>query len=89
MRTSIEELVQAEKISPIDADIYYLRGKIYAAANRYRDAADVLRRAIALRPTDYSFYYQLGLAYQRLGEHSLAREQFDRMEHLKPRSSLQ
>ena len=79
----LEELAKAEVVSPSDPDIYYLRGKVYAAMDRYSEAAAALRRAVELRPTDPSAYYQLGLAYQKLGQPALAREQFERMQHLK------
>jgi tetratricopeptide (TPR) repeat protein len=85
----LEELAQAEKISPLDPEIYYLRGKIYNVVNQYREATDALRHAIELRPTDPGYYYQLGLVYEHLGQSSLAREQFERMEHLKTVSKPQ
>lgn len=82
----LEELVLAEKANPADSEIYYLRGKVLAALNRYPEAVTALRRAIELRPADSSTYYQLGLAYQKLGQTALAKEQFERMEHLKKTS---
>jgi tetratricopeptide (TPR) repeat protein len=79
----LQELAEAEKANPADSEIYYLRGKVLAALNRYAEAVPALRRAIELQPADTSSYYQLGLAYQRLGQTDLAKQQFDRMEHLK------
>src|SRR5712692_10455228 len=79
----LEELAQAEKIEPADFDVYYLRGKAYAAMNRYDEAVTALRRAIELRPAETSAHYQLGLTYQKMGQPALAREQMERMQFLR------
>ncbi|HYM09999.1 MAG TPA: tetratricopeptide repeat protein [Bryobacterales bacterium] len=79
----LRELAAGEKVAPNDADIFYLRGKTYATLQRYPEAVTALRRATELRPTDPSPYYQLGLAYQKLGQTALAKQQFERMEHVK------
>jgi tetratricopeptide (TPR) repeat protein len=76
-------LAQAEKSTPNDADIHYLRGRAYAATGRGKEAVVAFQRAIELRPMDPSPYYQLGLAYRKLGRADLAREAFSRMEHVK------
>ena len=80
----LEELAQAEKSTPEDPDIFYLRGKVYAATRRYREAVAALKRSIELRPMEPGPYYQLGLLYRKLGQTQLAREVLDRMEHMKP-----
>jgi Flp pilus assembly protein TadD len=79
----LAELAQAERSTPNDADIFYLRGRVYVAMNRYQDAVAALQRAIELRPMDPSPYYQLGLTYRKLGQTELARQILDRMQHLK------
>ncbi|HYM13763.1 MAG TPA: tetratricopeptide repeat protein [Bryobacterales bacterium] len=76
-------LALAEKFSPADPDIYYLRGKICISLGRYPDAIAPLRRAIALVPNMANTYYLLGIAYQKLGQHALAQQQFERMSYLK------
>ncbi|HZT29586.1 MAG TPA: tetratricopeptide repeat protein [Bryobacteraceae bacterium] len=80
----LEELAWAEKAAPADADLFYLRGKVYAGTNRYPEAVTALRRAIELRPMEPSYYYQLGLVYRKLGQSALARETLARMEYIKP-----
>ena len=80
---ALDRLARAEKLSPSDPDVYFLRGKICLALGGYQDAVQALRRAIALAPMADLSYYQLGLAYQRLGQTALAREQFDRMTYLR------
>ena len=75
-------LAIAEEMSPEDADLYYLRGRIYNSMKRYQEAVQQLQHAISLQPTFSGAYYQLGLAYQQLGQPNLAREQFERRSHL-------
>ncbi|MBZ5590840.1 MAG: tetratricopeptide repeat protein [Acidobacteriia bacterium] len=77
------ELAQAEKVSPTDYDVYYLRGKVYLAMSKYREAIAAFRYAVALRPAEPGAYYQLGLAYRKSGQPALATEQFQRVEYLK------
>jgi tetratricopeptide (TPR) repeat protein len=79
----LQELAEAEKASPDDYDIHYLRGKVFLATGRYAQAATALRRAMELRPTEPGAYYQLALAYRKLGQTDLAKEQFARLEFLK------
>ena len=76
-------LAQAEGSSSGDADIFYLRGKAYAAIGRNPEAIAALRRAIELRPMDTAPYYQLGLAYRKVGQAELSRQVLSRMEHVK------
>ena len=84
----LRELHQAEKVSPDDSAVYYLRGKAFIALHQYLQAIAALRRAIELQPTDSSAYYQLGLAYRKSGQTELAKEQFDRVHFLKDQGIL-
>ncbi len=84
----LRELDQAEKISPDDSAAYQLRGKTFIALHRYVQAIAALRRAVELKPTESSVYYQLGLAYSRSGQTELAKEQFDRVHFLKEQGLL-
>jgi tetratricopeptide (TPR) repeat protein len=78
----LDELSQAEKSSPLDPDVFYLRGKAYIAMNRYDEAVAALRRSIELRPMETGPYYQLARIYQKLGKANLAAEQFQRVKYL-------
>ncbi len=85
----LKELVLAERSGPSDGEVFYLRGKVYAAMNRYEEAAAALERAIELNPMDPSPYYQLALAYRKLGKMEQARQTLARMQVVKqngPRS---
>jgi tetratricopeptide (TPR) repeat protein len=79
----LHELEQAAKAAPGDYDIHYLRAKAFMATARYKQAIDSLRRAIELRPTEPGAYYQLGLAYRKVGEPDLAKQQFEKLDFLK------
>jgi tetratricopeptide (TPR) repeat protein len=83
----LQFLSQAEKNAPNDADIYYLRGRAYAATNRAKEAIAAFQRAIELRPMDPAAYYQIGLAYGKLGQTGLAKDAFSRMQHVKQAAS--
>lgn len=66
-----------------DADVFYLRGKAYAAMGRNQEAATALERAIELNPMEASPYYQLGLVYKKLGKAEQARAVLARMQVVK------
>jgi tetratricopeptide (TPR) repeat protein len=79
----LAELAQAQKTTPNDPDIFYLRGKVYLATNAYQYAVAALKRAIELRPMEPGPYYQLGLTYRKLGQADLAKQVLDRMTQLR------
>ncbi len=79
----LDELAKAEKISPADYELCYLRGKVYVLLGKYKEAITTLRRAVDLRPVEPTAYYQLGLAYYRSGQAELAKEMMDRMQYVK------
>lgn len=78
----LDELAAAEKAAPTDPDVFYLRGKVYAATDRSPEAIAALKRSIDLRPLEPSPYYQLARLYQKAGKPELAKEQFDRLKVL-------
>ena len=85
-QNGFDELSLAEKETPDDPDVFYLRGKACLSLGRYDDAAAALRHAIELRPTEPGPYYQLAKAYQKLGKAELAKEQFERLKYLESAS---
>jgi Flp pilus assembly protein TadD len=80
---TLDELALAEKRSPLEAEIFYLRGRAYLATNHSEEAAAALRRAIELGPMDPGPYYQLARLYEKLGQKEMARNTFARMRYLK------
>jgi tetratricopeptide (TPR) repeat protein len=81
-RRALDEISLAEKTTPDDPDVFYLRGKAYLSLGDYDQAAAALRHSIELRPTEPGPYYQLAKAYQKLGKTDLAKEQFERLKYL-------
>jgi Flp pilus assembly protein TadD len=79
----LAQLAAAEKSAPDDPDVFYLRGKALAASGRFQDSVAALKRAITLRPLEPGPYYQLGLAYKKMGQTALARETLERMQYIK------
>ena len=54
---------------------------------QHEEAVKELTRAISMQPNIPSPYYQLGLAYQQLGQEELARKQFEKKERLEGATS--
>ncbi len=75
-------LESARKVSPSDAEIYLLLGRIYSSMGKPEEALAELKRAVELEPASSTYRYQLGLIYHRLGKEELAEEQFARKAHL-------
>jgi Flp pilus assembly protein TadD len=84
---TLDELALAEEKSPLDAEILYLRGRVYMATNRSEEAVAALRRAIELGPLDPGPYYQLGRLYEKLGQTQMAKDTLARMQYLKSNTS--
>ncbi len=78
----LAQLQLAANRDPNDSEVFVLESKSYIALSRYDDAVQALKKAIALRPTESSFYYQLARVYQKLGKAELAGQQFELVKHL-------
>jgi tetratricopeptide (TPR) repeat protein len=83
----LAELARAEGKTPSDADIFYLRGKVFTQMNREGEAVAELRHAIDLRPMEPGPHYQLGRLYQKLGKPELAKQEFERLRYLEENSA--
>jgi Flp pilus assembly protein TadD len=62
----------------------FAEGERLAAIGRHREAARVLRLAVALDPTYAPAHYRLGLAYLMGGRRADARAQLEKLEPLDP-----
>jgi tetratricopeptide (TPR) repeat protein len=78
----LNELASAGTRDPADPDVFFLRGKVYAAQGRYGEAIASLERSIELRPMEPAPYYQLARLYQKVGKTEMAKAQFARVKFL-------
>jgi predicted TPR repeat methyltransferase len=72
---------------PGHADSVHLLGVIAHQVGRHREAAELLKRAVALSPKAPSYWNNLGLALLKSGEPDGAVEAFGRAARLKPESA--
>jgi len=56
--------------------VYYFMGESYIKLAQFAEAIPPLESAIEIMPTDADAHYQLGLAYQGMGEHEKALDHF-------------
>lgn len=69
---------------PAEYSALKLLGAVYLSQHRFAEAAEVAKRAIAVRDGDAWNYGVLGDAYVELGQYEQAFEAFDRMARLRP-----
>ena len=68
-----------------NARIAYLNmGNILDDAQRFGEAVDQYKRALAINPKDDAVYYNLGIAYKHLGQPERALESWRKANELKP-----
>ncbi len=79
----LDELSLAEKSAPSDAQVFYLRAKVFLATGQNEQARLALTRSIELAPMDPSPYYRLGRLLLAMGQPKQAQEAFDRMHVIK------
>ena len=77
----ISQLMLAQ---PDDARVVGEYGKLLIQQGRSADAAQFLRRAVELSPSDWSFYSALGVAYDQMGDPANAKLAYERALALKP-----
>lgn len=63
---------------PDDARAYQHLGEFYNRSHRYRDAASIFERGIALDPNAAVLHWNLALAYEKLGKRPEAAEELER-----------
>ena len=78
----LAKLEEAEQIQASDPDIFYLRGRVYRAQERYEEAVQAFRRAVELDPLSQPAHYQLALAYRDAGKSELAFRRFEILQNL-------
>jgi predicted Zn-dependent protease len=69
----IDALLAMAEAQPGEAMVWYGLANEYSKLERWREAADALRRVVALNPDYTSAYQMLGTAHANLGERDEAR----------------
>ncbi len=78
----LQKVIDARKDSPIAKSdmilemVYYFTGESHNKLGQYAEAVEPLEAALVIMPTDADAQYQLGVAYQGMGEHEQALEHF-------------
>lgn len=56
-------------LDPSDADVLHATGVVHLTNGKYKSAATMIARALAIKPNRAALYVNLGEAYRNLGEH--------------------
>jgi tetratricopeptide (TPR) repeat protein len=78
----LEKVIDVRSESPMAKSdmilemIYYFTGESYIKTGDYAAAVAALESALGIMPTDADAHYQLGVAYQGMGEHEQAVDHF-------------
>jgi tetratricopeptide (TPR) repeat protein len=78
-----KRLEEALRLNPGFAEAYFELGLVALAEGRVEQAVNALQKAISCDPQLAPAHYRLALAYQRLGNTVLAKEELDRFRALK------
>lgn len=81
---SLDVAQKANQLTPNDAQAHFAEAAVLSSLNRPAESVVELERAVALRPTDYSLWLQLGLLRDQLGETDTALAAFNEAVSLAP-----
>ena len=81
----IEELKQAIRINPDDADAHANLGAAYADSGIYKESIESCKQAIRINPDHINAHYNLGLAYNLSNDKDSALEQCEILKSLDPK----
>ena|GEM_PF-6000010 len=84
-REAAEAYQRALRLQPDFAELaYYNLGLAYHNMERYAEAVESYRQAIRLKPDFAEVYFNLGRAYNKLGDNDAALKQYDILKTLNP-----
>lgn len=81
---SIDFLVQAIQEDPRDLEVYMYLAMAYAHEQELEKSIEVLEEAVDIAPTSAKVHYNLGVAYQKSHNATLAKEEYLRALGLDP-----
>ena len=85
---ALEEVQQALKLEPLNADALLAEAAIYASMERQIEAETAYKRAATLRPQHWGGYYELGVFYFRRQRYADAATEFERVLQLTPDNAI-
>ena len=81
---ALKDYESAYRLNPDDAVSLYNIGEWYALTGQYRLALNYLNRAVAIEPRLATAYVCRGAVFLNLGDKEKAREEFQKVEQMKP-----
>jgi hypothetical protein len=75
---------KAIQLAPADAEAHFAGAAAFSSVDSIAESVGEMERAVALRPSDYSLWLQLGLLRDQLGETAAAHAAFDEAVRLAP-----
>ena len=85
---AIDDINEAIKLKPGDADNYYLRGFSYRALGQHQRAIEDCNKALSIEPDNAGAYGVRAFAYKALGNLGQARSDAQRALKLDPRAKV-
>lgn len=85
---ALQEVQEALKLAPRDADALLGEAAVYAAMGRQEEAERTYKKAAALRPQHWAGHYELGGFYFRLQRYGEAAAQFERVLEITPDNAM-
>jgi tetratricopeptide (TPR) repeat protein len=85
---ALQEIQQALKLEPLDADALLSEAAVYASMGQADRAEGTYKKAAVLRPHDWNGYYELGVFYYRQRRYTEAAAQFEKVLEITPDNAM-
>ncbi|MFH1437422.1 MAG: tetratricopeptide repeat protein [Pseudomonadota bacterium] len=81
---AIKELEEAIRLNESNEEAYYNLSIVHIDLSHWSRAAQLLTRAVVLKPNDANYHFLLGRAYQEMGELEQARSEYENSSTINP-----
>ncbi len=81
---SLQDLQEANKLQPLDADIYYERGLVYMWQGEFRKALVEFQQAAQYEPDNSEYVYRVGTGFYALDDAATAVQHFTQAIQMNP-----